>query len=332
MSFLYIPAVAAECSQADCSAGAQSATSNGTITADKPSSNASEMGTFLPLPSGAEISENLFARELPTSIAEWLKSSVPDSPANHSASQATAAAKTTPATCGPRRGTAFARYDPNGSCWKTCPPCDAPPSETKSSSMLPTSTEFSETWPRAGIVCDGTAYPLAPLEPLTRETASGSLPTPTAMPYGSNKSPSAGAKVRPSLEQLAREQRIPTPTSSDATRGATTYSRGNPSLLKAVRERFPTPNTVDAKGGTRLGPGQRQLCHVVRQESLPTPTATCWKNRETSTQNSELQKTIGGTLNPTWVEWLMGWPIGWTDFEPLATDKYRKWLSAHGAS
>ena len=30
----------------------------------------------------------------------------------------------------------------------------------------------------------------------------------------------------------------------------------------------------------------------------------------------------GGSLNPTWVEWLMGWPLGWTDLEPLATDKY----------
>ena len=30
-----------------------------------------------------------------------------------------------------------------------------------------------------------------------------------------------------------------------------------------------------------------------------------------------------GTLNPSWVEWLMGWPAGWTDLKPLATDKCR---------
>ena len=29
----------------------------------------------------------------------------------------------------------------------------------------------------------------------------------------------------------------------------------------------------------------------------------------------------GGKLNPTWVEWLMGWPLGWTDLKPLVTDK-----------
>jgi hypothetical protein len=31
---------------------------------------------------------------------------------------------------------------------------------------------------------------------------------------------------------------------------------------------------------------------------------------------------VSGPLNPTWVEWLMGWPLGWTDLEPLATAKY----------
>lgn len=38
----------------------------------------------------------------------------------------------------------------------------------------------------------------------------------------------------------------------------------------------------------------------------------------------------GGKLNPNWVEWLMGWPIGWTDLKPLATGKFRQWLRKHG--
>jgi len=29
----------------------------------------------------------------------------------------------------------------------------------------------------------------------------------------------------------------------------------------------------------------------------------------------------GGKLNPTWTEWLMGWPLEWTDLKPLAMDK-----------
>lgn len=26
----------------------------------------------------------------------------------------------------------------------------------------------------------------------------------------------------------------------------------------------------------------------------------------------------GGNLNHDWVEWLMGWPVGWTRLEPLS--------------
>lgn len=38
----------------------------------------------------------------------------------------------------------------------------------------------------------------------------------------------------------------------------------------------------------------------------------------------------GGRLNPEWVEWLMGWPIGHTALKPLETDRYQEWLRWHG--
>jgi len=34
--------------------------------------------------------------------------------------------------------------------------------------------------------------------------------------------------------------------------------------------------------------------------------------------------------NPQWVEKLMGWPVGWTDLQPLETDKFQQWQSSHG--
>jgi hypothetical protein len=41
-----------------------------------------------------------------------------------------------------------------------------------------------------------------------------------------------------------------------------------------------------------------------------------------------MDQLTGGSLNPQWVEWLMGWPLGWTDLQPLETDKFRNaWLS-----
>lgn len=32
-----------------------------------------------------------------------------------------------------------------------------------------------------------------------------------------------------------------------------------------------------------------------------------------------LRTAVGGQPNPTWVEWIMGFPIGWTDLEPSET-------------
>jgi len=40
----------------------------------------------------------------------------------------------------------------------------------------------------------------------------------------------------------------------------------------------------------------------------------------------------GGKLNPTWTEWLMGWPLEWTDLKPLEMDKSPSVLPLPGES
>ena len=67
----------------------------------------------------------------------------------------------------------------------------------------------------------------------------------------------------------------------------------------------------------------------------PTPCARDWKDNgrspaELHRNSVTLATAAGGQLNPTWVEWLMGWPLGWTDLKPLATDKFPQWLRSHG--
>ena len=52
-----------------------------------------------------------------------------------------------------------------------------------------------------------------------------------------------------------------------------------------------------------------------------------WDNPDRS---RNLNDQIGGQLNPTWVEWLMGWPLGWTDLKPLGMDKFQAWQRSHG--
>ena len=37
-----------------------------------------------------------------------------------------------------------------------------------------------------------------------------------------------------------------------------------------------------------------------------------------------------GHLNPEWLEWFMGWPMGWTELAPLAMDKFQSWRQQHG--
>ena len=38
----------------------------------------------------------------------------------------------------------------------------------------------------------------------------------------------------------------------------------------------------------------------------------------------------GGTPNPDWLEWLMGWPLGWTDLEDSETPSSHKSLNTSG--
>jgi hypothetical protein len=40
---------------------------------------------------------------------------------------------------------------------------------------------------------------------------------------------------------------------------------------------------------------------------------------------------VFGKPTPTNHEWLMAWPIGWTDLRPLAMDKFHAWRSLHSA-
>ena len=53
---------------------------------------------------------------------------------------------------------------------------------------------------------------------------------------------------------------------------------------------------------------------------FPSPDANCWKGGAENQRKSQ----INGQLNPEWVEWLMGFPAGWTDLGDSATRSSRK--------
>tara|TARA_Y100001973_G_scaffold47530_1_gene70809 strand:+ start:201 stop:497 length:297 start_codon:yes stop_codon:yes gene_type:complete len=72
---------------------------------------------------------------------------------------------------------------------------------------------------------------------------------------------------------------------------------------------------------------------------LPTPTVQDSKNNGSLSQQKRAAKkkfqtlngVIGGPLNPEFVEWVMGWPIGFSDLEPLVEDGFLQWERLHGA-
>lgn len=43
---------------------------------------------------------------------------------------------------------------------------------------------------------------------------------------------------------------------------------------------------------------------------------------------TKTQAALGGHLNPTWVEWLMNWPIEWTNINKDITHEFKYWETA----
>lgn len=102
-----------------------------------------------------------------------------------------------------------------------------------------------------------------------------------------------------------------------------TSAIGSGSSLWQDVDSLPTPTVCgnyNRKGASKTsGDGLATVAH-----RLPTPAVNDSKNTQ------PLDAVVGGPLNPPWVEWVMGWPIGWTALEPLETGRFRQWLDSHG--
>jgi hypothetical protein len=78
-----------------------------------------------------------------------------------------------------------------------------------------------------------------------------------------------------------------------------------PEAVEKAWDRFPNLETVVARR-TWPTPVASDLQAAVLQ--WPTPTANRWDGLQSHGVNA-----ISGSLNPTWVEWLQGYPLGWTE-------------------
>lgn len=76
---------------------------------------------------------------------------------------------------------------------------------------------------------------------------------------------------------------------------------------------LPTPTADDANNGTRESGTFRSL---TRSVMFPTPTARDYRSPNKDDRFADqLPNVVNGRLNPEWVEWLQGFPVGWTDLK-----------------
>ena len=72
-------------------------------------------------------------------------------------------------------------------------------------------------------------------------------------------------------------------------------------------KKYPTPQANEDAAGTPAGNMQKMLGNDPRVRG------------ETQEEWSK------GALNPTWTEWLMGWPLGWTSMDAIEELDWRGW-------
>ena len=189
------------------------------------------------------------------------------------------------------------RYDPASSLWRTYP--DSSIEGWPASSVI---------FPRAGIMRNGVAYRRPMSVRRTSENGSLSWRTPSAEQAGDNEGylktlrDKDGGPPRPG-------RRVYNPKD------------GKHIILTLNRQvkLWPTPPVSDTTGVCPPGHHRKHGAPHLKDMMLPTPTATRWSGLQSHGKNAIL-----GQLNPTWVEWLMGFPLGWTDLEDSETPSSRK--------
>ena len=149
--------------------------------------------------------------------------------------------------------------------------------------------EFSGRWPRSGMMRNGIAYRLPPLVP--RISGTGCLLWPTPAAQESSPTEEFIEEMKGSIK--GTHERLYLPGRKHHTQ--TTLSR-------AVHT-WPTPVSCSKAGGRCGLDGGSGARKVLREQH----------GEET------MRQMTSGQLNPQWVEWLMGFPLGWTDCEDSET-------------
>ncbi len=204
----------------------------------------------------------------------------------------------------------LAKYDHLSCSWKTL-----------QYSLLGGLEEFSETFPRWGTMQSGVCWEREMLVLNIGETESGFWATPTV--FGNNNRKGTSKKAGDGLAtQVRKIAMYPTPVASDIKKvGIKPQFRDGklrqdtlPYVVehggKLIPQTYPTPDASNGTRGVQVDWTPKRKSGHKAQYSL---------NQAVADQEQTYKKK---SLNPSWVEWLMGWPIGWTDLKPLGMDKF----------
>jgi len=196
------------------------------------------------------------------------------------------------AECGEKWHASFVKYDHDLCLCKT-----------HQCSLLGDLDEFLETWPRWGLMQNGECWERQTLEQTIKGTGFGFSPNGVDTFHTPNTTGlDGGSNSRKALKK--KMEKWPTPTVMDS------ITRNKQSWEKAQFRPKQGKNLIKL-GDIQYWP--TPTSHNAKETNAPSE-----RNRNTPT----LAAQAGGTLNPTWVEWLMGWPLGWTDLKRLETDKF----------
>ena len=161
---------------------------------------------------------------------------------------------------------------------------------TAQPSLLGDSDESSVIWPRSGMTAGGQCWERPTLEHRISGTGFGLSPTPCADDSGTAK---------PSINQHWTKNGTLRHIGKD---GRKSQVKLGEMVLTVAK--WPTPVATMSKGSSPAS--------LTRKDG---------RDRSGDRLDHAVMASNGGQLNPTWVEWLMGWPLGWTDLKPLVTDK-----------
>lgn len=251
------------------------------------------------------------------------------------------ASKARKAVFGPKWRDSLATFDPGTSSWKTSQAC-----------LVQGWTAFAETWPRSGMIVNGIAYRLPALVPYTSAIEFGLWLDPVdwnpeqgGQPLVMWPTPRAadgakGTRTLPgAIDDAARRTTgndLPTSVLLWPTPQAHDTRNGNPERVGRFGKRhggrnlndevakWPTPTirgNNNRKGLTKdsgdgLATAVKRHLPTPAQRDYRYPNSKSYSERGGGSNGEQLPNHVGGPLNPPWVEWLMGFPIGWTELDP----------------